>query len=393
MPAAWKERGVSGRIATLACAALMGTLPQPVFAEDDDAQKKPHSYPYVKGELSIEVQHDSIVDADDPDKKGSDTFTTTELEIGSYLSPFFALHSHFTLEPVKERGPGEDRFFGDHGLYAEQLYAKFSFDPFEIDAGKIRLPFGRAWDDTPGIYGTDIADDYKVTERIGAGVSASREHTAIGKVTVHAATFFADTTFLSDSLFTSRGRRDRADGGLSNTERFDSFLVSLEGEDVPGLAGVSYNLGFVHQAAGVDDRDDQNGFVFGLKKEHTYNNVKFEWIGETAYFDYGGDLYDTDDPTLFVESLWYWTLGGRATFNDRYRVNAAYTARNAELFNGTEFNDYQLAASAGVKLWRDWWLDAGYRFLSEQDDDSHYVGLLLSRTIEFETGVLESMNR
>ena len=169
--------------------------------------------------------------------------------------------------------------------------------------------------------------------------------------------------------------------------------MSLEGEELPGFPGLTYNIGFIDQAGGVDDVDDQNGFVFGLKKEHTYNNVKFEWIGETAWFDYGGNLYDEDDPALFVDKLWYWTFGAQASFNDQYRINAAYTARNAELFDGSDFDDYQYAASAGMKIWREWWLDAGYKFLEEQGDESHTVGLVLSKTIDFDTGELEPMKK
>jgi hypothetical protein len=117
--------------------------------------------------------------------------------------------------------------------------------------------------------------------------------------------------------------------------------------------------------------------------------VKVEWIGETAYFDYGGNLYDEDDDGLFVETLWYYTLGAQASINDKYRVSASYTARYADLFDGAEFDDYQYQVSAGMKLGRDWWLDAGYKFLQEQDEESHTVGLLLTKTIEFDTGELE----
>jgi hypothetical protein len=90
-----------------------------------------------------------------------------------------------------------------------------------------------------------------------------------------------------------------------------------------------------------------------------------------------------------VDSLWYWTLGGQLTFNDKYRINTAYTARNAELFDGTNFDDFQWTASGGMKVWREWWLEAGYKYLEEADEESHTVGLKLSKTFEFDTGSLE----
>lgn len=377
----------------LAGALVAGGLIPSAFADDDDTGEasKPRGYPYVKGEVTIEVEHDNVFKADDADAETSDTYTSSSLGVGFYFSPVFSVHANLTFEPVLDPGPGQDRFFGDHGLYADELYAKFTFGAAEVTAGKIHPAFGKAWDDTPGLFGTDLAEDYEISERIGVGFSLTREHTAVGKMTFQASTFFTDTTFLSDSAFTSRGQTDKDDGGLGNTESPESFTLAVDGEDIPGLPGVSYTLGFVHQAAGENDRDDQNGFLIGLAKEHSFNNVKLEWIGEAAWFNYGGDLYDTGDPAQFVDHLWYLTLGAQATFNDAYRLSAAYTARNAELFNGTEFDDDQFTVSAGAKIWRDWWLDAGYKFLEEQNEESHTIGLKLSKTIEFDHSFAERM--
>jgi hypothetical protein len=376
---------------TAACALAFGCLAAaPARADDDDAKEAPRSYPYLKGEISVEIQHDRV-DVDEAGADFSDTYNTTEMEVGAYFSPLFSIHAGFTFEPVKDPNPGEDRVFADHGLYAEQLYAQFNFNPFEVKVGKYNPAFGSAFDETPGLYGTDLAEDYELTERIGLAIATTREGTPFGNVTLTASTFYADTTGLSQSLFTNRGRTEREDGGLSNTESLESFAFSIAGEEIPGFAGLTYNIGFVHQAAGIGDLDDQNGFVLGLKHTRTYNNVEFQLFGEAAYFDYGGDLYDTGDEDLFVENLWYWTLGAQATFNEKYRINSAYTARSAELFNGTDFDDFQWTASAGVKLWREWWLDAGYKYLEEAEEESHTIGLKLSKTFEFDTGKLEPL--
>jgi hypothetical protein len=377
------------KAAAFVCALMTVSASLPVRAEDGDEAEKPRAYPYLKGSVTIEMESDNVFDADDPDAEISDSYNTTTFEVGAHFSERFSLHGTFIFEPVLDADPGEDRFFEDHGLYAEELYAQLTLAPFGLYAGKFNPAFGKAWDVTPGIYGTSLAEDYELTERVGLGFSVERDNTGIGTLSLKGAAFTADTSVLSDSAFTRRGRTDREDGGLGNTESLDSFAISIEGSEIPGIAGLSYNVGFVHQAAGIDDVDDQNGFVFGLQLERTYNNVKLEWMGETAYFDYGGNLYEEDDEALFVETLWYATLGAQATFNEKYRVSASYTARYADLFDGTEFDDHQYQVTAGMNLGRDWWLDAGYRFLQEQDEESHTVGLYLSKTIEFDTGALE----
>ena len=64
-----------------------------------------------------------------------------------------------------------------------------------------------------------------------------------------------DTTFLSDSLLDQRGHTSKEDGGLGNTEDFDSYAISLGGKDFYSLNNniaerVSYRLGYAHQEAG-----------------------------------------------------------------------------------------------------------------------------------------------
>jgi hypothetical protein len=387
----WKKAGAVSALTLLACLLVTGGLAGPARADDDDegAEAKPRSYPHLEVEGKIELHHDYVFDADDSDAEGHDTFTESELEVGLHLSPFFSLHGGFVLEPIEDREPGEDRFFEDQGLFIEQLYGKFTFEPVSVLVGKFNPAFGFAWDKTPGVYGTDLAEDYELTERVGVGISIERKNTGIGNLKLEASAFYADTSFLSRSFINDRGELDRADGGLSNTGNLDSFVVSLTGEKIPGLAGFSYNIGFVHQAGGEDDIDDQNGVVVGIESVRKYNNVEFKWLAETAYFDYGGDLFEAEDEDLFVDTLWYWTLGAEATFNDKYRIAAAYTARNAELFDGSEFDDYQYQLSAGVNLGRDWWLDVGYKFLQEEDEDSHTIGLMLAKEFKYQSGELE----
>lgn len=386
----------AGASGVAACALALGLMaaPLPAFAADDDedakASEAPRSYPYLKGEITTEFHYDNVTGADDPDAEGADAYNKTEAEIGAYFNRFLSLQTMLKYEPVTDREPGEDRYFDDHGAYAEELYAQLDLAPFTIIAGKYGVAFGKAWDVTPGVYGTDMAEDYELSERLGGAVSVEREKTAIGTVKLTAGAFYADTSVLSDSAFTSRGQVDRLDGGLSNTNTLDSFALAVEGSDLPGLPGIGYNLGYVHQAAGVFDIDDQNGFVFGLTGERKFNSVKFEWIAETAYFDYGGNLFDAeaDETDLYVKNLWYYTLGGKVTV-DRYNLAVAYTGRQSELYDGTNYDDYQFQVSAGVELPREWSIDVGYKFAREEAEDSHTVGVMLTKKLEFDTGKLE----
>jgi hypothetical protein len=376
-----------------ACAAAMAGLVTPLLA-DDGAEKAEATkrYPYVSGDISAEFYLDTVFDADNPDAKGQDAYNTTEIKAEAHFSEWVSIFTGLVLEPVKDRQPGDDRYFEDHGLYVEQLYGKLSFNSVQVLAGKFNPAFGRAWDDAPGIYGTDMAVDYELTERVGAGFSVRKDSTAFGTAKLQASAFHADKSFLADSAFTSRADAYRVDGGLSDTGNLDSFAISLEGKKLPDFPGISYNLGYAHQAGSGADLDDQNGFVFGLQAERKYNGAEFKLIVEAAYFDYAGDLYDSGDPDLFVEAAWYLTLG-LETKIDKYHAAAAYTMRDAELFNESDFDDYQYQVSAGIDFAPGWSLDIGYKFLRAQGEESYTLGLMLIKVIEFDTSAARPLSQ
>ncbi|MGB7205066.1 MAG: hypothetical protein WBD37_06305, partial [Anderseniella sp.] len=282
------------RIANIISSGIImsAILSGPAFSADLAASDTLGQYPSLSGEFLIEVQSDNTFDADDPGAEISDTFATVEVALDFNLSEIFTVHTDLILEPTIDPSPFDDRIFEDHGAYAETLHLIVNLGQFTLFGGKINPAFGTAWDITPGIYGVDFAEDYEITERIGFGASYTFEGGDSGKHVLQVATYFADTSELSNSIITRRGRTSVADGGASNTEDFSSFAVALDGSDVAILPGLSYHVGFRFQQAGQGDTADETGFVFGLKQEiESAEGTKFELNGEIAVFDNldGGD--------------------------------------------------------------------------------------------------------
>ena len=148
----------------------------PAFAGGDFEPERKRSGIGISGELSVELQSDNTFDSEDPDAELSDTYTTTEAGVDVTFGDHLLAHGGFVLEPIRDPGPGEDRFFEDLGLYAEELYGQVNLGRgFSILGGKFNPAFGTAWDVTPGLYGTDFAEDYETTERIGFAAAFERE--------------------------------------------------------------------------------------------------------------------------------------------------------------------------------------------------------------------------
>lgn len=248
------------------------------------------------------------------------------------------------------------------------------FDPFALRFGKINPAFGLAWDATPGVYGVDFAEDYEITERIGAEAFYRVGGEAYGTHTLSAATFFADTSFLSESAFENRGDVDESDGGVSNTEDLSSLTVTLTGEEIPSLPGITYHLGLSHQAAGVTETDDEMGLVAGLLWSGDLDEeFALDLIGEIAFFDNAAGV-DGDD-------LRYITLGAGLSFGD-WNIALANTWRDLSSPLG-DTDDSQFQVSAGYAFTDELSLDFGYKHVREASIDSDVVGLLFAYAFSF----------
>jgi len=225
-----------------------------------------------------------------------------EAALTDRISAFGAL----TLESITDAA--DDRAFDDLGLYVGELGLRFAFGETVVSAGKISPVFAVAWDAAPGFYGTSLAEDYELSEMIGVTVDTPLGNT--GGVLSFAA-FYADDTFLSDSIGNKRGRNSVAAGGVGNTGKLNNFAVQYTQEfgDTTGWVGAR------HLSAGDGDVSDETGVVIGAS--HDFGNG-FDMIAEVAHFDGAGgtDTNATYATLGAAYALDNWTFSTTATAVD-----------------------------------------------------------------------------
>ena len=329
----------------------------------------------IDGTILFEVQNDHAFDSDDPSAEINDLFATVEAALGLNFNEIFSVQSLFVLEPVLDPRPFDDRYFEDHGLFVEELYFQAQFENYRFFVGKFDATFGTAWDAAPGIYGVDFAEDYELVERIGGGGEVAFEGTRAGDVTFTGSVFFTDTSVLSESAFTNRGRTRIAAGGASNTESLESFSITVDGENVPGLEDLTYHLGYRHQSAGRGDVDDEDGFVAGIQKAFALSeDVTLETILEGVYLS--NDSGSANDTV-------YFTAGG-ALLHGPWNLSTSFTLRDQDVPGGPDNNDRLFQVSGGYAFDFGLTADAGYRYSREGGVETHIFGLLF--TYEYEIG-------
>jgi len=367
-------RSTALRIAGLAVAA--GLVPAEAPAEE---------FQRIRGELSVELENDLTYDSDDPDSELNDLYSTIEADVSAFATEAIYVNTHLTLESVLDPDPGMDRTFEDMGFYADVITVNYETDMFHLYGGKFGPNFSIAYDAAPGLFGADFSeDDIELAERLGAGGSVSFGDEQIGMHAVSASVFFADTSILSESAFTNRGRVRETDGGPSNTESPESFTVAVDGGDFAALPGFRYHVGFAHQA--VDLVLDDNGAPLGDIADEERIAVAGEWAIEV----------DEDvTVTPLLEYVRFWNAQGMADQDRNYltaatqvdyrnwNVAVAYTGRLIDNQAAADVTDYQFQVSAGYAF--DFGLEAGigWKLVEEDDVQSQVIGVLLAYVLEF----------
>lgn len=343
---------------------------------DEPAAKPAVAYPYIEGSLSLELENDHFFRSDDPDNEFNELYFTGELAISVHFLPYLALNFGTTTEPVLDPLPGTDRYLGDHGLYLDTLNMQATLGTASLTGGKFAPGFGTAWDVTPGIYGTALAEDYELSEMLGFGLAYGLPDMAIGDVTLGANIFTVDTTVLSESLFTERGRTTLTDGGAANTARLNNFSFTIDGEEVAALPGLSWHLAYRHLSPGEGDVTAENGFVAGIIQSIALQNeVELVLNGEVAYLS---NTMATADNAVYI-------TGGLQLIRGPWHGELAGTLRQTDFSGGGTQNDNFVQVSAGY-LW-DNGIDfsIGYAYTHDGGVNTQTIGALLTKTFDFST--------
>ncbi len=249
------------RMAAQACAAVSSLSMILALATPAAAQSAvgDSAWPKVGTETQVDFEYDHLSPKHDRDGGALNIQAGQQTLIE--LDNRWSVSNLLTLQPMQSLQPGDHRVLADHGLFAEELFARWNNQRVNIKVGKFAQNFARAWYLTPGLYGQDIVGDYALGETLGAEAQVMLGDETFGLHQVSASAFMADRTILSESLFYNRGRLTRDAGGSANTSGLKSFVVSYDATNVPvGHAALDYQISLASLGHGVDgDKDERRG--------------------------------------------------------------------------------------------------------------------------------------
>lgn len=331
--------------------------------------------PSVSGEIAFELQNDWNYDPDDRANLNNNLSPKIEPSATFQFAPRWSVFAHAVMETVGDAAQFENRAFEDIGLYMEDLYLEFSGDRFGAKAGKLNPGFGVAWDNAHGLYGTDLAEDYEISERIGFVGDWRFGAGRYGKHTLSGATFFADTSFLSESALRGRGDTRKEDGGVSNTESFESFMVALNGADIPMLGNFGYHVSFMRQAQGTGDAEDEHSVAAAIYTSLDLGGgVTFDPLFEAVHQTDQGGAAGTD--------RLYLTLSGQIGWQG-WNLAASWTERETDNPAAVTDTDSHFQLSAGYAFEFGLSINAGWKVSEDGGAETRTLGALATYTIEF----------
>lgn len=343
-------------------------LPMTTMARDAPAESQRFE---LGGDVIFRLGYNGVYDADSPLDETNDFLALMIASPEFHFGESVSIKSEIRLEDI--RPPTKDRAFEDEGLFVRKLFSEYRVhDNLSLQIGKFTPSFSFASLVTPGMYGNNYNKEIELIERIGIGAEYTIDTGSAGTYRISGSTFFDDTSFLSDSLGSSRGPKTRNDGGASNTGSLESFTLSFEGLNFDRVPGFRYKVGLLHQAAGRDGTSDENGFLLAAMRTYQMERDRsWTWIAEVApLWNYEGtedDIVYTSAGLVYASGPWTTVVSG--------------TYRQRDLAAGDRYNDYSLQTSLDYQFGNGLSFAIAHEFLRSQNVKSRRLGLRLSKTI------------
>jgi hypothetical protein len=375
------------RSIAVAVVMLLAACP-PAMSEDCAA-------PCLSYATSIELQNDWIFASDPSLFESIDLGPTIDTEFRLKSLEGLALVAGITTEQVLDKAHGKDRAFSGIGTYVDYLYAQLDLDPLILSAGKLDpVEFGIATNYLDGIHATDLLGDYDLSER-WALVSSLRFEAFDLSHSLTASIFTTDRSFLSDSLFTSRGKLKLSDGGAGNAAGISSFAAVYDvcsgskTSECYAEGDYGLRLGFRWQKAGhrtADDIDDgitpkdELGYLAAATAKFEIDEMTLRLLGEAAYFEHFDGSPDDALVGTISASLEQDAITYMATYTRQTTLIPGERNTTGHLADFTV--QYDLGEDVSL-LGEQWKLGAGYSYARTEDGERTHVFSLLA-TVDLE---------
>lgn len=345
------------------------------------------AYPRLSLDVDLNLYGIGTPSASSSRREGFSGFLFGHINPGLHLTPDVSLQAFIHPDPAGDFEPnGAVTFLRRQNAILEQLFAEWRpAEGLQLYAGKFNAPFGYGYEFFPGVLASFRAHDvYLIREQVGAGANWTLPLPGDwGEHTVSAAVFTLDTSFLANSLVTRQRccdpgfnryvRTTLREGGAGNTGNLDNLALSVEGEAIPALPGLTYNLGLLSRGPGKDGTRREWAWAAGLRHAQawteTLRSVVFGEVVEFRNAD-GNPLEAAEDGSgrVLSERRRFSTLGAQVMLEPWRATLVWQREATRRSFDPLPTQDW-LEVSGGRDLGHGFGLDIGYQYARQVQDD------------------------
>ena len=170
------------------------------------------------------------------------------------------------------------------------------------------------------------------------------------------------------------GIQVKKDGGLANTEDFDSYAISIGGKDFYSLNNniaerIFYRLGYAHQKKAIGNEEDEVRYSVSLGYKENFS----EGISKTLIFEYmdiehySGE--EAHDRSYFTSSL------GLKMYTRSFATTYTFVDNDAPEEEDEDHDGKILQISLGYTLANSVTLSLGYKRADEENEENERIGL------------------
>lgn len=206
---------------------------------------------------------------------------------------------------------GGDRTFEDLSLYLRELALVYDNRKYAILAGKLDIDFGTAWRWNRDIWAHDVADNYRLTEKLTVGgIYRLGDRQKTGQYNFGLFVYTNDRKNFDNSIITSRDSDTKADAKPGDTRGLESYLGTLDinfdfGERYGQKESLFYHFSVYN--ASVNSR--ATSINLGKLKDERGSSASMNYIYPFS------DFYTLN---FFAEYTDIKNVGGNSDISDRY---------------------------------------------------------------------------
>lgn len=294
-----KKKNIFTQICLILSLCFCFIINNAIALDNSTEEKDSYYFPYLTGNILTEYNFSRMDSRSDGNRFYKDKRNLSYLQIESnlnlYISNNFLIKTNTVFRPVLNRMEDKTRYYDDYYTFEKYFRRKAYFDRYDIifeelafeykeeeflfGLGKFNPTFGTAYDKSKyhPIFGTKIAEDYELTEKLGFYVGIT-----LPMFNLRGNFFYNDDTFLSRSLFGNRSDYD-AEKGVGNEKSLKNYSITADF----GIQDYRFNLGVRRLGAENSFERAEKGYVIGVEKliEETPNAFGFLPFAEYSFIE------------------------------------------------------------------------------------------------------------